>query len=72
VHPREGDGMRASLVEASWLFQTREVQHSDGQHPVEGHEADSVHEDAILNVGLGVGSKWFGLAEEARAIDRLE
>jgi hypothetical protein len=57
VHPQEGDGTRASLNEASWPFQTREVQHSDGQHPEEGRAADSVDGDAILIVGLGVGSK---------------
>lgn len=57
AHPREVDGTRASLNEVSWPFQTREVQHSDGQYPEEGHAADSVDEDALLNVGLGVGSK---------------
>ena len=57
AHAQEGDGTRASLYEASWPFQTRGVQHSDGQHPEEGHVADLVDEDAILNVGLGVGSK---------------
>jgi len=57
MHLREGDGTRASLHEASWPFQTREVQHSDGQHPEEGHVADSVDENVILNVGLGAESR---------------
>jgi hypothetical protein len=61
--------MRALLGEASWPFQTREVQHLDGQHPEEGYAANSADEGVV---GLGVGRKWFGRAEEASVIDHLD
>ena len=49
-----GRGPRYKRCHAS---QTRKVQHSDGQHREEGHAADSVDEDAILNVGQRIRSR---------------